>query len=193
MAPLSGRTRERLSARHARAAPATPVAELGVVRRLSTFHQMKTPFLRLAFAALLLVASTRAAEPLPPVLGTDSLGLPYRVLFQTDTNTVTAVQITGDVLNVKFTGRWLSSSKTKFPDTDKSGFTVNRNKGVSQADWEALGRRFSECLGKSITLLVFVDSGYLIRDGNPVFSFPQDRFQIPRPGERFNFPIGYQF
>ncbi len=154
---------------------------------------MKTTFLAFAFATALFLSGVQAAEPLPPVLGTDSLGLPYRILFQADGGVITAVHITGDILNVEFTGHWLSSSHAKFSETDKNGFVVERDKETSPAAWDALARRFTASQGKPVTILVFVDHGYQILGGIPLFRFPQDRFQIFNPGDRFNFPVGYQF
>ncbi len=147
---------------------------------------------------ILLVASfvaniVSAADPLPPVLAMDSLGLPYRTLFQTETCTITAVKNAGEILNVEFNGRWLSTPHAQLPGAGKNGFVVQRNEKTSQAVWDALVRRLAESRGKPVTILVYVDQGYLIRGGIPMFTLPEDRFQIFREGEPVKMPVGFQF
>ncbi len=175
--------------------------------RPSTLHPVKTTFLAFAFAAALFLAGGRAEEPLPPVLGTDSLGLPYRILFQADGGVIAAVHMTGDILSAELTGRWLSSPDERFLDTDKNGFGGERDTKALLASWDALTRRFSESQGKPVPILVFIDHGYHILGGVPTFRFPQDRLQIFNTGKNwfnfpqdsfhsgggFNFNIGYQF
>jgi hypothetical protein len=152
---------------------------------------MKTPLLLCILALLVFAGSTQAEARLPSSLEADSLGLPNRALFQTSCR-VTGVNAGEDSLVVEFTGRWHSTSNATFADTDSNAMSITRGKSISAAAWKALVERFRACRGKPVTLVIYVD-GYMMRGGIPLFTYPQDRFEIVPPGQEFHIPIGYHF
>jgi len=106
----------------------------------------------------------------------DSLGFPARSSIQAANCTITEVQVSEQSIFVTFTGRW--SPQAGFADTDRNGFSISRDKSVSQSTWDFLAKRFRDQQGKTATITITTRNGFTTRGGIPLVNFPADRFDI---------------
>jgi len=72
-----------------------------------------------------------------------------------------------------------------YSGADGNGFSVIRDKAVSQSDWDAFVRRFQTRQGKAVAIAITstTGAGVIVRGGVPliIFRFPADIFEISSP------------
>jgi len=136
---------------------------------------MKGPVLRYLLLMLSVAGNAISADPLPSALRIESLG-PSRLVFRAADCTITDVQIGAESIYVAFTGRW--SSSVGSPDNEKNGFSVSRDKSISQPTWDFLARRFRDRQGKQVTITITANGGCAVRGGILLVRFPTDSFEI---------------
>ena len=147
----------------------------GIVGRHRT-RLMNRLFSTLFLFTICLSGSAVFAEPLPSPLRTESLGFSSRSSIQATHCTITEVQASEQSMFVVFTGRW--SPQAGFADTDRNGFSISRDKSVSQSTWDFLARRFRGQQGKTVTITITTAGGFTTRGGIPLVRFPADTFDI---------------
>jgi hypothetical protein len=150
---------------------------------MKTLYLMRTITLRLAFVAGLNLLPAREPIANPALFG--NLGFSFSPIQHTSACTITAIRADAKNLDVEFTGQWAAEESLKLKSSELS---VLREPSVSQVTWKFLVHRFSEYVGKPITITVHrADFSEIIRGGVPLhdFNFPQDRFEItPQKGDR---------
>lgn len=137
---------------------------------------MNRLFSTLFLFTICLGESAFSADALQSSLQTESLGFPVRSSIQAANCFITEVQVSEQSIFVVFKGRW--SPQTDFADTNRNGFSISRDKSVSQSTWDFLARRFSDQRDKMVTITITTGGGFTKRGGIPLVNFPGDRFEV---------------